>query len=93
MGRVSAEQHLPKPKAEDNGSNERSVLGPILFYWHANTGETHGTHITMSIRVKRTDFVPSIAIPLGISYLGTKEGNDDKIALSSLGGALATLEG
>ena len=49
------------------------------------------THMTMSIRVYCTDFVPSEAIPRGISYLGTKAGNVDKIAFSSLGGALATL--
>ena len=45
----------------------------------------------MSIRVKCTAFVPSEAIPRGISYLGTKGGSDDKIVLSSVGGALATL--
>lgn len=65
----------------------------LLFYRFVNDCVIYDTHITMSIRVKRIDFVPSIAIPLGISYLGTKGGSDDKIALSSTGEALATLRG
>ena len=47
--------------------------------------------MTISIRVKCTAFVPSEAIPRGMSCLGTNGGSDDKIALSSVGGALATL--
>lgn len=57
----------------------------------ANRPHSHDTHMTISIRVKCTPFVPSEAIPRGISYLGTNGGSDDKIALSSVGGALATL--
>ena len=47
--------------------------------------------MTMSIRVKRTAAVPSEAIPRGISYLGTKGGSDDKVALSSADGTFPTL--
>lgn len=65
----------------------------LLFHWYANTYTTNDTHITTSIRVKRTDFVPSVAIPLGISNLGTKGGSDAKASWSSFGGALATLQG
>jgi len=62
-----------------------------VFHRYAITHTIHGTYMTMSMRVKCTAVVPSEAIPRGISYLGTKGGSDDKIALSSVGGALATL--
>ena len=59
---------------------------------YAITHMEDNTHMTMSIRVKCTAAVPREAIPRGMSYPGTKGGSDDKIAFSSVGGALATLD-
>lgn len=92
LSRISAKQHLPEPKTENDGYNERGVLRPVYFIGMRTPIWLLGTHMTMSISVKWTDFVPSEAIPRGISYLGTKGGSDDKIAFSSFGGALATLK-
>jgi hypothetical protein len=61
------------------------------FHQYAVARMGHDTHMTMSMRAKRRAVVPRVAIPRGMSYLGTKGGSDDKIALSSAGGALATL--
>lgn len=80
----------PRPRMMDMMNEAFCVL--FFFIGIRIPTQSRNTHMTMSIRVKCTDCVPSEAIPRGISYLGTKGGSDDKIALSSLGGALATLQ-
>jgi len=67
------------------------VFCVLCFRRCAITHVEDRTHMTISIRVKCTAAVPREAIPRGISYPGTKGGSDDKIAFSSVGGALAIL--
>jgi len=64
---------------------------PYPFRRHPSAHTVHDTYMTISTRVKCTAFVPSGAIPRCVSYLGTKQGSDDKMALSPVGGVLTTL--
>ena len=61
------------------------------FRWYPFAHTIHDTYMAISIRVKCTAFVPSEAISRGMSYLGTEQGNDDTITLSSVGGVFADL--
>ena len=85
---------ITSPQTQDR---ERWRLSTKRFASYSFVGANHThreneTHMTISIRVKCTAAVPREAIPRGISYPGTKGGSDDKIAFSSVGGALAILQ-
>ena len=89
---ILVEQHLPKPKAEDNGECKRKHSVSCAFHRYVIARTAAGDpYMMINTKVECTAPVPSKAIPQVTSYPGTKGGSDDKIAFSSVGGALATL--